>query len=164
MHLESCWTPCFWQSNVYDGSTAVSIYSIGMSIGIIIYSTYVMTSGDLSQLWLPYFEANLDTTIQAVCMCVIVYFLLVLFVSGLLLYGIRSGIRGFMLPWIYLIYGVVLFQAMFGLWLIFGYYINLEMIFAAICDCLLMCLNVYCIWVVKSQYTNIKMIPSRDIE
>jgi hypothetical protein len=89
---------------------------------------------------------------------------LLLITSLLLLHGIRSSIRGFMLPWIYLMYVVILFQAMYGLWLIFGYYIYLEMIFAALCDFMWMCLNFYCIWVVKSHYTNITMIQSPDIE
>ncbi len=110
MHLESCWTPCFWQSNVYDGSIAVSFYSIGMSIFIIAYTSYVVNGDDLSQLWLPHFAANLNITIEAVSIFVIVYFLLMLFASGLLLYGIHSSNRDFMLPWLYFVYIVVTFQ------------------------------------------------------
>jgi hypothetical protein len=164
VHVKSCWTPCFWHGNVFDGSIAVSIYSLAMSVCVITYTSYVMNGGDSSQLWLPYFEANLDTTIQSVGIFVIIYFILLVIMSVLLLHGIWSSIRGFMLPWVYFMYIVILFQAMFGLWLIFGYYIYLEMIFAALCDGLWMCLHIYCVSVVKSHYRNLTMIQSPDIE
>lgn len=164
VHLKSCWTPCFWYGNVYEGSVAVSVYSITMAICIITYTSYVMAGGDSSQLWLPYFEGNLDTTMQGIGIFVLIFFILLCVASLLLLFGIRSSIRGFMLPWHYMMYVVVLFQAMFGLWLVFGYYIYLEMVFAALCDGLWMGLNIYCMMVVKSHYTNIQLIQSPDIE
>ena len=164
VHIKSCWTPCFWHGNVFDGSIAVSVYSLAMSFIIITYTSYVMSGGDGSPLWLPYFEANLDTTMQPVGIFVIIYFILIILASVLLLQGIRLSIRGFMLPWIYMMYVVILFQAMFGLWLVFGYYIYLEMIFAALCDGVWMCLHFYCIMVVKSHYRNLMAIQSPDIE
>jgi hypothetical protein len=163
-HLKSCWTPCFWHGNVYDGSIAVAIYTFSMSICIVTYSAYVMNGGDSSQLYLPYFEANLNTTIQAVGIFVIIYFLLLAGFSGFLIHGIRSSILGFIKPWVYSMRIVILFQVMFGLWLIFGYYIYLVMIFAALCDFMWAALNYYCICVVNSHYTNIKSIQSPDIE
>ena len=42
---------------------------------------------------------------------------------------------------------------MFGLWLLFGYYIYLEMVFAALCDFTWMGLNIYGILVVR--YVNL---------
>ena len=164
VHLKSCWTPCFWHGNVFDGSIAVAIYSISMSVCIITYTAYCMNGGDSTQLWLPFFEANLDTTLQPVGIFVIIYFILMVVMSVLLLQGIRSSIRGLLLPWIYLMYVVILFQAMFGLWLVFGYYIYLEMIFAALCEGLWMCLHIYCIMVVKSHLRNLESIQSPDIE
>ena len=64
VHVKSCWTPCFWHGNVYEGSLAVTIYSMAMSICILTYTSYVMNGGDSSQLWLPYFEANLVKNLQ----------------------------------------------------------------------------------------------------
>ena len=43
---------------------------------------------------------------------------------------------------------------MFGLWLLFGYYIYLEMVFAALCDFIWMSLNIYCILVVRYNFRN----------
>ena len=57
-HLKSCWSPCFWHDNVRDGSIAVGLYSIGISICIITFTIYLLLGGDTSQLWLPFFETG----------------------------------------------------------------------------------------------------------
>ena len=44
---------------------------------------------------------------------------------------------------------------MYGLWLIFGYYIYLEMVFAALCDFLWMGLNIYCMLVSLKAATEV---------
>ena len=51
---------------------------------------------------------------------------------------------------------------MFGLWLLFGYYIYLEMVFAALCDFIWMSLNIYCILVVRYKFINYAAITSLD--
>ncbi len=63
-HLSSCWTPCFWHSNVRDGSVACALYTFFMSVALITYCAYIMTGGDSSQLWLPFFETDLNSTLQ----------------------------------------------------------------------------------------------------
>jgi hypothetical protein len=64
VHMKSCWSPCFWYNNVVEGSVAVAVYTLAMSICIITYTSYVMNGGDATQLWLPFFETNLNTTTQ----------------------------------------------------------------------------------------------------
>jgi len=64
VHMKSCWSPCFWYNNVVDGSVAVAVYTMAMSVCIITYVAYVMAGGDSTQLWLPFFETNLNTTTQ----------------------------------------------------------------------------------------------------
>lgn len=53
----------------------------------------------------------------------IFYFALLIISSGLLMHGLREGIRGWLLPWLILWFIVCLFQLVFGLWLVGGYYI-----------------------------------------
>ena len=164
VHLKSCWTPCFWHGNVADGSIAVAIYTFSMAVCIIMYSINIITGGDASQLWLPFFETNLKTTAQGTGAFVIAYFLLLAIFSGLMGFGVRTDIRGLMLPWMVVMWIIVFFQIMFGLWLVFGYYIYLEVIFVAVCNWGWMAFNIYCIYVVRSHYRNVKYMQSPDIE
>lgn len=53
----------------------------------------------------------------------IFYFSLLIISGGLMIHGIKEGIRGWLLPWLVLWFIVCLFQLVFGLWLIGGYYI-----------------------------------------
>ena len=94
----------------------------------------------------------------------ICYFLVLILLSILLLVGVRKEIRGLMLPWLYTSNVAILFQIMYGLWMVFGYYIYLEMVFAALCNWTWMGLNIYCIWVVKSHLRNVERKQSPDIE
>lgn len=172
IHLKSCWSPCFWYGDVKSGSLAVSVYTLAMSICLLIYTINVMTGGDSSQLWLPFFETSLKdssgwggpgTAIGSGGFCVI-YFIVLLGASVVLCYGVSRDVRGFMLPWMILMVVAIVFQAMFGLWLVFGYYIYLEVIMAALCDWIWMTFNIYCFFVVRSNYRNVKRKQLPDIE
>jgi hypothetical protein len=103
-------------------------------------------------------------TVQGSGGFVIFFFVVLLLLSIGLIIGVQSEIRGFMMPWVYAMYIAILFQAMFGLWLIFGYYIYLETVFVALCDMTWMLFNVYCVLVVKSHLRNVKFYQSPDIE
>ena len=172
IHLKSCWTPCFWYGDVRSGSVAVSVYTLAMSICLIIYTINVMAGGDSSQLWLPFFETSLKDssglggpgTTMGSGGFVIIYLFFLLIASIVLGYGVRRDIRAFMLPWMVLIWFAIVFQATFGLWLIFGYYIYLEVIMAALCDFIWMTFNGYCFFVVRSNYRNVKRKQLPDIE
>ena len=59
VHLKSCWTPCFWHGNVADGSTAAAVYTFSMSVCVVMYAVNIVTGGDSSQLYLPFFETSL---------------------------------------------------------------------------------------------------------
>lgn len=172
IHLKSCWSPCFWYGDVRSGSLAVSVYTLALSICLIVYTINVMTGGDSSQLWLPFFETSLldstgtggpGTAIGAGGFTII-YLLLLLVASICLSLAVRRDVRGLMLPWMYLMWVAIVFQGMFGLWLIFGYYIYLEVIMAALCDFVWMTFNIYCFFVVRSHYRNVKHNQTPDIE
>ena len=124
----------------------------------------LMNGGDASQFYLPLFETDLHGDAQhAGRFCIIM--LTALIVSAvLLIWGIRKDVRGLMLPWLVLWSILCLGQAMFGLWLIFGYYIYLEGVFAALVDFAWMSYNIYCWWVVRNHYRNVKWFQSPDIE
>ncbi|TRY69576.1 hypothetical protein TCAL_08625 [Tigriopus californicus] len=164
IHFKSCWSPCFWYDNVRDGSMAVATYSLTMSVCLITYMSYIMLGGDSSQLYLPFFETNVDGSLQGAGGFTIFLLSVILLFSLLLILGVATDIRGFILPWLVAMLVVVGFQAIFGLWLIFGYYIYLEVVFAASCNWLWMGVNIYCMLVVRSHYRNVHKLQSPDIE
>ena len=165
VHLNSCWSPCFWHNNVRDGSIAVSIYTFFCSVFVTTYTAYVMAGGDSSQLWLPFFETSLnDGTLTGAGTFVLFYFVLLALLSVLLTVGLFTDIRGLIIPWLVVMVLAILFQATFGLWLIFGYYIYLEVVFVALCDWLWMSVNIYAWLVVRSHYRNVRLFQSPDIE
>merc|ERR1712045_886747 len=67
--------------------------------------------------------------VGTIAMSIIILTLLIL-AAVLLIWGITKDVRGLMIPWLGLWFILCLGQAMFGLWLIFGYYIYLEGVFA----------------------------------
>ena len=93
----------------------------------------------------------------------IFYFIVFMVMGVLLMLGARHNIRALIMPWIYGMYVIILFQTMFGLWLIFGYYIYLELVFAALCNWAWMAFNIYCALVVKSHLRNLRSEQSPDI-
>ena len=37
IYVKTCWSPCFWHSNVRSGSIAIAVYTIAMSVVVITY-------------------------------------------------------------------------------------------------------------------------------
>ena len=37
IYVKTCWSPCFWHSNVRSGSFAIAVYTIAMSVVVITY-------------------------------------------------------------------------------------------------------------------------------
>ena len=105
----------------------------------------------------------MDSIQHAGRFCIIMFTLLIVF-SALLIVGIKKDVRGLMLPWMVQMVVVLLGQAMYGMWLIFGYYIYLEGVFAALVDFAWLGYNIYCWWVVRNHYRNVKWFQSPDIE
>lgn len=71
---------------------------------------------------------------QVVGGCLITYLLLLMISALLMVYGIREGVRGWLLPWLFGWFLVCLFQLIFGLWLLGGYYIYVSFLFFYLSD------------------------------
>lgn len=59
----------------------------------------------------------------------IFYLLLLIICAMLMVYGVKEGVRGWLLPWLISWFIVCLFQFVFGLWLLGGYYIYVSLRF-----------------------------------
>jgi len=142
--IKTCWSPCFWHSNVRSGSYAVALYTLLLSLCLFTYIAYIMQGGDSSQFYLPLFETDLHGEMQPAGQFILLYLVGMMVASVLLVFGIRRDIRGLVLPWLAGMFAALLFQLMFGMWLVFGYYIYLEGVFAALVDFAWLAYNAYC--------------------
>jgi len=163
-YVKTCWSPCFWHSNVRSGSYATAVYTIALSFCVIVYTIYLMNGGDSSQVYLPFFEATLSSSTQSGGAFTIFYFLVFIIMSILLIIGVKMDIRGLMIPWMVGMLIMVLFQTCYGLNLIFSYYIYLECVFVAMINWAWMGYHCYCYSVVRSHYKNVKWFQSPDIQ
>ncbi|CAK1593719.1 unnamed protein product [Parnassius mnemosyne] len=162
--LESCWSPCIWSSTVKSGSRAVAVYTAAMSLILIIFIAYQMDGGDSTQLWNPLFEADVRGSLQVFGIIFILILIILIISSVLMVIGVNIWMRGYILPWLITMGIIILFQFVFGLWLLGGYYIYLDATFAALVDFLWMAYNIYCWLCVQSQYQIILEMQSPNIE
>ncbi|XP_028137473.1 uncharacterized protein LOC114331976 [Diabrotica virgifera virgifera] len=162
--VNSCWSPCIWTDNLRSGCNAIAYYTGAMSIVLTTFVIFNMAGGDSTQLYNPLFEADVRLSMQVVGTFIILYFVLLIASAVSLVYGIRQLVRGFMVPWMVGFGFAILFQLVFGMWLIGGYYIYLETVLYATIIWLWMGYNIYLWIVVHSQYKVIKKLQSPNIE
>nr|XP_023013072.1 uncharacterized protein LOC111503087 [Leptinotarsa decemlineata] len=162
--LNSCWSPCIWSDNLKTACTAIAYYTGAMSIVLITFIVFNMLGGDSSQLYNPLFEADVRFSMQVWGWLLIFYFFQMIGSAVMLVYGIHRLIRGFMVPWLISFGIAILFQLVFGLWLIGGYYIYLDAVFYAFIIWCWMAYNAYLWLVVFSQYKEIEKMQSPNIE
>ncbi|XP_063233766.1 uncharacterized protein LOC134537354 [Bacillus rossius redtenbacheri] len=162
--LNTCWSPCIWNNNLKAGSYNVAAYTASFSIVLITFVSYNLAGGDSSQLYSPLFETDVRHSMKGVGGFFIVYLLVLIGLSVLLMFGVSKMNRGMMLPWMICFGVVVLFQFVFGLWLIGGYYIYLQMVMAAFVDWIWTAYNLYCWLCVYSLYKYYEELQSPNIE
>ncbi|XP_057318008.1 uncharacterized protein LOC130663006 [Microplitis mediator] len=162
--LESCWSPIIWTNNIKTGSKAVAFYTVAMSVVMITLIGYQMYGGDSTQLYNPLFEADVRFSLQAVGGFFIVYFFVMIVSARCIFIGINERVRGWLLPWLITWFIFCAFQLVFGLWLLGGYYIYLQVVLPTLINWLWMGYNFYCWLCVLSVYKLFQEIQSPNIE
>nr|CAI5851957.1 unnamed protein product [Callosobruchus analis] len=162
--FDSCWSPCIWTNTLKNGCFSIAYYTVTISVVLITFIVFDMTGGDSTQLYNPLFEADIRLSMQVIGGLLILYFLQMIGSSVLLCLGINKLIRGLMVPWMVSFGVAILFQLIFGLWLLGGYYIYLDAVFYTLVIWSWMAYNIYCWLVVYSQYKIIEEMQSPNIE
>ncbi|KAH8415523.1 hypothetical protein KR222_001802 [Zaprionus bogoriensis] len=161
--LESC---CFWK-NVRKGSFACALYTlVYFGLSTLMFTVYLREEQEflLGQRAHPVGESILekgDVTIVTVIFNVLFLFCSVLMVlsSLLLIVGLRHNKRQFLLPWIGLMLCDLLIECAHLVHLTLSRRVNFDPIvgFIFTIDFFILCLNVYCLLCVISQYQAYRM-------
>ncbi|CAB0031676.1 unnamed protein product [Trichogramma brassicae] len=162
--VDSCWSPCIWTNNINTACKAIAFYTVSASIVLITLIAYQMNGGDSTQLYNPLFEADVRGSMQYVGGFLIYYFTCLIIFAIMMIHGLRRGVRGWLLPWLVAWFIVCLFQLVFGLWLIGGYYIYLQLVYSTLINWIWMGYNIYCWLVVLSMYKVLEELQSPNIE
>lgn len=82
-----------------------------------------MTGGDSTQLYSPLFETDVRDSMQFWGAIFISFLLMFIVSSALVYFAIKIQTRGWMLPWLIQMGAIIVFQFLFGIWQLYGYYI-----------------------------------------
>lgn len=82
-----------------------------------------MLGGDSTQLYSPLFETDVRDSMQFWGGIYVVFFLLLIVSSRLIFFALKIRTRGWLLPWIIQMGMIIVFQLLWGIWQLYGYYI-----------------------------------------
>jgi len=162
--LKTCWSPCLWTDSVTKGCYAIAVYTAAISVALITVIDYMLRGGDSHQIWSPLFETDVRDSMQVVGGFFEAYLVLLIISAICIYFSIKTKTRGWLLPWLILMSVVILFQLMFGLWLVYGYYIYLQNTLSAFLLWLWMGYHIYMWMCVYSQYQIYLEMQSPNIE
>lgn len=83
----------------------------------------MLCGGESSQLYTPLFETDIRNSMLVYGILWLIYFLALIWASYCIYHGIKISTRGWLLPWLLLFGFGIFFQLIFGIWLLYGYYI-----------------------------------------
>ncbi|KAK0088625.1 hypothetical protein PV325_011189, partial [Microctonus aethiopoides] len=135
-----------------------------ISVVLITLIAYQMCGGDSTQLYNPLFEADVRYSLQVWGFFSIIYFTAMIASAIIMIFGINQVIRGLLLPWLIIWFITCAFQLAFGLWLLGGYYIYLQVVLSCLINWLWMGYNFYCWLCVFSAYKMFEKLQSPNIE
>lgn len=91
-----------------------------------------MVGGDSTQLYSPLFETDIRNTMIFWGSFYVIYLLLFILSSYLVYVAIKIQTRGWLLPWLIQMGIIILFQIIWGIWQLYGYYIYVSILKLAI--------------------------------
>lgn len=139
--LSSCWSPFIWTNSVKTGSYAIAFYTASVSVILItmvrnllmnhnsvlkeicFQVVYCMLGGDSTQLYSPLFETDIKDSMLFWGSFYVIYLLIFIGSSYLVYFAIKIQTRGWLLPWLIQMGVIILFQFLWGIWQLYGYYI-----------------------------------------
>lgn len=86
-----------------------------------------MVGGDSTQLYSPLFETDVRDTMLVWGSLYVIYLFVFIASSALIWYGIKIQTRGWLLPWLIQMGLIILFQLLWGIWQLYGYYIYVSL-------------------------------------
>lgn len=82
-----------------------------------------MVGGDSTQIYSPLFETDIRDSMQYWGSMYIIFLLFFMVSSYLVYFGIKITTRGWLLPWLIQMGIIIIFQVLWGIWQLYGYYI-----------------------------------------
>ncbi|KAF7994082.1 hypothetical protein HCN44_011351 [Aphidius gifuensis] len=162
--LSSCWSPIIWTNNVKTGSKVVASYTTALSFVLITLTIYQMIGGESTQLYNPLFDFDIRDSLQVAGSFVIGFLSFLIISSGLVMFGISQEVRGWLLPWLILWMIFMVCQLLFGVRLLYRYYVFVDVVLITMIDYLWMAYNFYCWLCVYSVYKEFAKRASPNIE
>jgi len=120
--IKACWSPCWCYNNVKQGTIATGIYSVLLGLLAFLYCIWVMSNGEASEVYTPFFESDIRNTTQTAGGFGICFSIVFIICGAFLLFGVGSGARGFFLPWMLYMLILVIVGIAYGIFLIARYY------------------------------------------
>ncbi|KAF0759281.1 Uncharacterized protein FWK35_00019003 [Aphis craccivora] len=156
--LKTFWTPIVVYPDVKTGCKFVAAYTIAISIFLMALLVHMQNGGESTQMYNPFFEANLRE-LNYYVVYTLIFFAYMVGSSLLLLKGLNNNLRGFLLPWLIGMGFVVIFLLVWSIWLLYGYYIYVNSHNMCCCDlldcgCYAILLLVMCLHSVQSDPRN----------